>query len=273
MRPGFLLAAALVAAIPHGVSARGRNAHPVLAGPDLPPTNPYAQCDVAIQIAARAPAGLPATLLPAIARVESGRLDPATGRVRSWPWTINVDGVGYFFDTKEDVVATVQQLQARGKKSIDVGCMQVNLMHHPDAFTDLDDAFDPQANARYAVQFLLSLYQTTKDWPLAAAYYHSSTPDLGEEYQRLVFGRVMTPMGGSGGLKPNAPSDNWPPAGERFAAIPPASVTFGALAAPLIPQTPIHTAFAGIPALTIGSYPNLFQARSLGPLPGAKHKP
>ena len=40
--------------------------------------------------------------------------------------------------------------------------MQVNLMHHPNAFADLDEAFDPAANARYAVTFLSALYQQTQ---------------------------------------------------------------------------------------------------------------
>jgi len=262
VKPGVLLAASIAAAIPAAALAKGRAIPAAFTPPEAPPTNPYAQCEAAVTAAAKLPGSLPATLLPSIARVESGRLDPATGRVRAWPWTINVDGIGYFFDTKEDVVATVQQLQARGKQSIDVGCMQVNLMHHPTAFTDLDDAFDPAANARYAVQFLLTLYQMTKDWPLATAYYHSSTPEFGEEYQRLVFGRVLTPMGGTGALKLDIPGDNWPPAGARYAAIPPASVTFGALAPMQAQQSPVKLSAGGLPALSIGSYPNLFRAQT-----------
>ena len=54
----------------------------------------------------------------------------------------------------------------------------------------LDQAFDPAANARYAIRFLSALYQQTKDWNLATAWYHSQDPERGEEYQRLVFGRV-----------------------------------------------------------------------------------
>ena len=77
-------------------------------------------------------------------------------------------------------------MQARGIQSIDVGCMQVNLMHHPDAFPSLDMAFDPQANAAYAARFLKELYAQTGDWTKATALYHSATPELGAEYQRKV---------------------------------------------------------------------------------------
>jgi hypothetical protein len=222
----------------------GLVAAPAWAGlPAVP--SPFAQCDAAIAAAAKLPRHLPSTLLPAIARVESGRLDPATGKVRPWPWTINVDGTGYFYDTKDDVIAAVKALQAKGKRSIDVGCMQVNLLHHPKAFAGLDEAFDPAANARYAVRFLVSLYAQTRNWPLATAYYHSSTPDLGEEYQRLVFGRVLTPMGGTRGLV-----GLWPTSAQRFAAIPPRSFTYRAFA----PRHPVRPMFGGIPMLPIGAF-------------------
>jgi hypothetical protein len=209
-----------------------------------PAPSPFAECDAAIAAAAKLTARMPDKLLPAIARVESGRLDPATGRVRPWPWTINVEGAGYFYDTKAQVIAAVQAFQARGARSIDVGCMQVNLMHHPKAFSGLDEAFDPAANARYAVKFLSALFQQTKDWNLATAWYHSQVPDRGEEYQRLVFGRVMTPMGGSGGVagKARGPYAAWPAAGERYAAMPPISFQFGAFA----PAKTTVTSFAGM---------------------------
>src|SRR3712207_7129818 len=45
-------------------------------------------------------AGLPPRLLGAIARVESGRRDAATGRSEAWPWTINAEGRGSFFPSK-----------------------------------------------------------------------------------------------------------------------------------------------------------------------------
>ena len=228
---------------------------PAWAEPTARPPTPFAECDQAIGAAAKLPGRVPDKLLPSIARVESGRLDAATGRVRPWPWTINVEGVGYFFDSKSEVIAAVQAFQAKGKRSIDVGCMQVNLMHHPKAFADLDEAFDPATNARYAVKFLTGLYQQTRDWPLATAWYHSSTPEFGEQYQRLVFGRVMTPMGaGTSGGKANGPYGVWPPPGTRFGAIPPTSFNFGAFA----PAKAAPAMFGGVPMMTIGGAPTMF---------------
>ncbi len=219
-----------------------------------PAPSPFTECDAAIAAATRPPVRVPDRLVPAIARVESGRLDPATGRVRPWPWTINVEGAGSFFDSKAQVVSAVQALQARGIRSIDVGCMQVNLMHHPRAFAGLDEAFDPAANARYAVKFLSGLYSQTRDWNLATAMYHSAVPDRGEAYQRLVFGRVMAPMGGSGAggtLRPAGPYTAWPPPGTQYGAIPPVSFAFGAFAA----QKPATSGFGWqvAPGVSIGA--------------------
>lgn len=199
-------------------------------GPPPPPT-PFDLCDAAI-VRARAPA-IPATLMPAIARVESGRADPAAGRVRPWPWTINVEGQGSYFATKEEAVAAVQAIRARGQPSVDVGCMQVNLMHHPTAFADLETAFDPDANAAYAARFLVALFAQTRDWSLAAAYYHSQDQERGEDYQRRVFGRVMTPMGPPKQPAPPAgPFGAFLPSSAVFGAIPPDSAKFGAFAPP-----------------------------------------
>jgi len=117
--------------------------------------------------------------------VESGRPD-AQGVINPWPWTINVEGEGHIYDSKAEAIAAVRAYQARGIRSIDVGCMQVNLMFHPDAFGSLEQAFDPAANAAYAARFLNELYAGAHNWQQATALYHSATPELGADYQRKV---------------------------------------------------------------------------------------
>lgn len=150
----------------------------------LQPATPFALCRAAI-IAAEQAARVPERLMSAIGLVESGRRDVA-GQAGAWPWTINAEGAGQYFGTKAEAVAAVQALQARGIRSIDVGCMQVNLHHHPAAFASLDDAFDPAINARYAARFLNQLLTQTGSWPRAVAGYHSMTPELGEGYAAKV---------------------------------------------------------------------------------------
>lgn len=146
---------------------------------------PGARCDQAIGMGARAN-NVPGDLMWAIGMVESGRPDPVGGGWHPWPWAINAEGRGMFFDSKPEAIAAVRRLQASGVRSIDVGCMQVNLMHHPDAFASLDDAFDPVSNARYAGRFLNSLHQRSGNWILAAGWYHSATTELAADYIKRV---------------------------------------------------------------------------------------
>src|SRR5262245_49336068 len=61
--------------------------------------------------------GIPAHLLAAINRVESGRRDPVSGATHPWPWTANAEGQGFYYDTKAQAVAAVRAMQARGVRS------------------------------------------------------------------------------------------------------------------------------------------------------------
>jgi hypothetical protein len=131
-------------------------------------------------------AGLPPGLLLAIGQVESGRLDPATGRVDPWPWTANHADEGRYFASAQEAIAWVAAQQASGNRSIDVGCFQVNLQYHPDAFASLAEAFEPAANARYAAGLLNRLHERSGNWQTAAALYHSADPLEGQWYGSRV---------------------------------------------------------------------------------------
>ena len=97
---------------------------------------------------------LPAGLLAAIGMVESGRHATAGVFPIIWPWTLNAEGRGFYQPSKAAAVGMVRALQLRGVRVIDVGCFQVDLFYHPTAFASLEEAFDPDANARAAVRIL-----------------------------------------------------------------------------------------------------------------------
>jgi hypothetical protein len=153
--------------------------HPAIADPNV-------SCEQAGRAAEQA-YGLPPGLLLAIGRVESGRWDTQLRRVIPWPWSIDANGQGRLYSTDRDAIAAVRTLQASGSASIDIGCFQVNLWYHPDAFASLEQALDPQANAQYAARFLSSLRARYGNWQDAVAAYHSATPDLGLPYRQRVF--------------------------------------------------------------------------------------
>jgi hypothetical protein len=113
--------------------------------------------------------------------VESGG-GLGTARAVPWPWSINVGGRGYFFPSKAAAIATVQTLQAAGRRVIDVGCFQVDLVYHPEAFASLELAFDPDANAEAAARILALARLSSSSWDVATARYHSASPIRGALY-------------------------------------------------------------------------------------------
>ncbi len=136
---------------------------------------------------------LPDGFLSAISRVETGRPD-RNGNLIPWPWSINAAGTGHYYASRQEAVEAVKSFQQQGIQSIDVGCLQVNLLHHPAAFPSLDMAFDPYSNARYAGLFLQKLKDQTGSWPRAAAAYHSQTGTLGTPYLQQVLQQWATPL-------------------------------------------------------------------------------
>ena len=144
-------------------------------------------CTVAAQAAERA-FELPPHLLETIGMVETGRR-AASGQTEAWPWSVNAAGQGHYLNDPAQAIAMVTSLRAMGVKLIDVGCFQMNLFHHPDAFRNLDEAFDPAQNAMAAGRFLRQLRDSTATWEEAVARYHSSNPELGRPYMQAVWAR------------------------------------------------------------------------------------
>lgn len=126
---------------------------------------------------------IPDRLLHAISLVESGRWDAERRATIAWPWTVMAEGEGRFLPTKAAAIAEVTKLRARGVRNIDVGCMQINLLAHPDAFATLEEAFDPRSNVAYAARFLNDLYAADRNWGQAGAHYHSQTPSEAAPYK------------------------------------------------------------------------------------------
>jgi len=161
------------------------HAGPAAAAVDQDRT-PWDLCSEALTEAA-SDRDMPEYLLTAIAKVESGRWHADAQEKLAWPWTVTAEGQGRHLPSKAAAMAEVAALRGRGVTSIDVGCMQINLRHHPKAFADLDAAFDPASNVGYAVQLLHSLRQEWGSWTRAVGNYHSNTPTLSGPYRVKVF--------------------------------------------------------------------------------------
>lgn len=129
---------------------------------------------------------IPQGLLAAISLVESGRGLGPNGQRVAWPWTINAAGEGQYFDSREEAIAATRALIDDGLRSIDVGCMQINLRYHPDAFASLEQAFDPARNVAYGASYLRQLHRLQGSWPKAVERYHSSEDGRRAEYRDKV---------------------------------------------------------------------------------------
>ena len=129
---------------------------------------------------------MPPKILTALSIAETGRWHAADRVSLAWPWTVTSGTYARYLANKESAIAEVERLQARGVRNIDVGCMQINLRYHPDAFASLEDAFDPDINARYAAAFFMELHEETRSWTRSIERYHSATVERGRAYRRKV---------------------------------------------------------------------------------------
>ncbi|MBP2859735.1 transglycosylase SLT domain-containing protein [Dickeya oryzae] len=117
---------------------------------------------------------VPVESLYSLALAESSK-KLAGGRVRPWPWTINVAGTGYRYETREKAMAALLSfIRVYPLKRIDVGIAQVNLGWNGHLFPSLHDAFDPYLNLRVAARLLRACYESSPggSWIRAAGCYH-----------------------------------------------------------------------------------------------------
>ncbi len=129
---------------------------------------------------------IPSNTLHSIALKESGKKHTKHNLVLVWPWAVNVEGKGYYFNTKREAITFVKRQIMQGKEDIDVGCMQISLKHHLEAFDSLGEAFNPATNVEYGAKFLRSKYEKLGSWHKAIAHYHSATDSLGLQYKQAV---------------------------------------------------------------------------------------
>lgn len=129
---------------------------------------------------------LPEDTLYAIGLHETSKIHSVYKNPIAWPWTVNYKGKGHYFSTKREAMAFVKSKIRAGENNMDVGCMQVNLKHHPNAFSSIDQAFTPRYNVAYGANFLVRKYKSLGSWGSAIAHYHSSHPARGEKYKNKV---------------------------------------------------------------------------------------
>lgn len=116
--------------------------------------------------------GVPAESLYSLALAESSRQLPHG--TRPWPWTINVAGKGYRYESRQAAWQALQQfMKIHSLKRIDVGIAQVNLGWNGHRFNSTWDAFDPYINLNAAARILRECWERSPgSWLKAAGCYH-----------------------------------------------------------------------------------------------------
>ena len=203
MRAGFRATPRKTLATACNPTLRGRRSLPqlrtrlallflLLPLPGAASSDPSDICELAALQASR-DSGVPIDVMRAITLTETGRRH-ADG-FRPWPWTVNMQGKGVWFDTPDEALAYVEQKYGTGARSFDVGCFQINYKWHGQAFASIAQMFEPAANARYAANLLRSLYGELGSWSAAAGAYHSRTPEFATRY-RNRFDRIRARITG-----------------------------------------------------------------------------
>lgn len=112
--------------------------------------------------------GIPHGLLQSVALAESGK------NGIPWPWAVNRSGVAYYPNTYEEALTYIKDYRGKARPDVAVGCMQLHMRYHADAFKPVDWSLHPEYNVAYAARFLVSLYKKHGTWTQAVARYHAN---------------------------------------------------------------------------------------------------
>jgi hypothetical protein len=144
--------------------------------------------------------GVPADVFFSIALQESGK--SGKDRFLPWPWTLNINNKGYYFETREEaeiaLLRAMENAQQQGKVGrVAVGLGQIYMPSHVNQFVSPILALDPTHNLNYAARLLIEHYRFTQkkgmgDWWIAVGRYHSpSNAQLANSYRQLVFKKCL----------------------------------------------------------------------------------
>ncbi len=131
---------------------------------------------------------LPEKIFFSIALTESGY--KKGGIYNPWPWTLNIEGMGYRFDSYQETLEKLYSALAVGKK-VDIGIMQVNSYWHKQRVNHLQELLNPHTNLDIAAMILMEQRNKSRNWWDAVGRYHAPARDekskrRAEQYRQRV---------------------------------------------------------------------------------------
>ena len=128
---------------------------------------------------------VPLSVVLAIAKIESGL----------YPWTLNIEGRSYRFDSKDEALAKAESARRSGR-SFDVGIMQINRWWLNRYEISLEAAFDPLGNIYLGCWIFKQELIRHKNLRAAIGAYHSPDPLRASRYANQVMkALVRGPVG------------------------------------------------------------------------------
>jgi soluble lytic murein transglycosylase-like protein len=179
-------------------------------------------CEREMMAAAEAE-NIPLGVLYAVGLTETGR------RGSLHPYALNIEGKSVFAKSERDALAEFAAARRKGKKLIDLGCMQINHHYHGSEFDSPADMLHPHKNVRYAARFLKQLRQREGNWTMAVARYHAG-PNNNPAQKRYICAviRNLTATGFGG----------WTPEARKFCGERPQKTRFSPASGLRKPGTP-----------------------------------
>ena len=114
---------------------------------------------------------IPAIVLFAVALQESGM--NRGGRLIPWPWTLNVAGQAYRFQTRRQACAALMVALGQWPRvRIDVGLGQINVGYHGHRVEQPCDLLEPYRNLAICASLLREHHREGDDWLVAVGRYH-----------------------------------------------------------------------------------------------------
>ncbi|HCM3794245.1 TPA: lytic transglycosylase domain-containing protein [Salmonella enterica subsp. enterica serovar Denver] len=138
-------------------------------------------------------AGVPAEVLYSVSLAETSRR--LSHGERPWPWTLNVAGKGYRYNTRQEAYDALMSFMRRYPlKRIDVGIAQVNLGWNGSYFSSYHEALEPYTNLRVAARILKACYDSRPgSWTEAAGcYHHPAGGKPARTYKAIVKRKLAT---------------------------------------------------------------------------------
>lgn len=144
---------------------------------------------------AAAETGLDREIIRAIAFEESQRVDPGNDQTRPWPWTLNVQGQGIYYQSRAEAALALRDFQERGITNIDIGAFQINLRWNGDLARKPEDLLDPRVNLWAFAQVIREcISRVGKALPAVLSCYHTGQAGnaQGRRYASRVLRRYQT---------------------------------------------------------------------------------